>query len=62
MVGDWTNYNPEITSLLNDYHRSGIPLYLLFPANPNAEALVLPQLLTPKIVKEYISKIKVSAY
>jgi thiol:disulfide interchange protein DsbD len=50
MVGDWTDYNPEISQLLAVYGRSGIPLYLLFPARTNAPALVLPQLLTPSLV------------
>jgi thiol:disulfide interchange protein len=57
MVGDWTDYNPEINQLLADYGRSGIPLYLLFPADRNAPALILPQLLSPSIVLEYINKI-----
>lgn len=57
MVGDWTDYNPEINRLLADYGRSGIPLYLLFSANPDMPALILPQLLTPAIVLEYIGKI-----
>lgn len=57
MVGDWTDYNPEITQLLNHYQRSGIPLYLLYPSNPNQDAIILPQLLTPSIVLSYLSKI-----
>lgn len=61
MVGDWTDYNPEITALLSEYQRSGIPLYLLFPARPNAEPLLLPQLLTPGIVLKFINDAKVSA-
>jgi thiol:disulfide interchange protein len=57
MVGDWTDYNPEINQLLADYGRSGIPLYLLFPADPDSPALILPQLLNSSIVLEYINKI-----
>lgn len=57
MVGDWTDYNPEISQLLADYGRSGIPLYLLYPAVPNAPAVVLPQILTPATVMEYIKNI-----
>ena len=44
---DWTNYNPAITKLLQDYGRSGIPLYLLFPPGIDTKAQILPQILTP---------------
>jgi thiol:disulfide interchange protein DsbD len=57
MVGDWTDYNPEITALLTQYQRSGIPLYLLYPANPDLPAMILPQILTPSLVLDYIEKI-----
>ncbi|UTA47588.1 protein-disulfide reductase DsbD [Simiduia sp. 21SJ11W-1] len=46
---DWTKYNPEITALLARYQRNGVPLYLMFPADPNAEPEILPQILTPDI-------------
>lgn len=46
LKGDWTNHDPLITELLTKYQRTGIPLYLLFPANGSGEALVLPQILT----------------
>ncbi|MEH6469490.1 MAG: thioredoxin family protein, partial [Porticoccus sp.] len=54
LKGDWTNYNPEITRLLNRHNRSGVPLYLFYPkgtGNPR----ILPQLLTENIVIEAIS-------
>lgn len=58
MVGDWTRYNPEITALLGRYQRSGIPLYLLYPAEADAPALILPQLLSKRIVLDAIDYIK----
>ena len=48
--GDWTNTDPKITELLQEYGRSGVPLYLWFPAGSNERAVVLPQLLTPEIL------------
>ena len=48
--GDWTNTDPKITELLQEYGRSGVPLYLWFPANSSGKALVLPQLLTQDLV------------
>ncbi len=44
--GDWTNSDPQITELLKEYGRSGVPLYLWFPANRSGKAEILPQLLT----------------
>ncbi|NRA41417.1 MAG: protein-disulfide reductase DsbD [Pseudomonadales bacterium] len=58
MVGDWTNYDPAITELLEQYGRSGIPLYLLFPTDPEADAQILPQLLNDQLVLDAIQKIK----
>jgi len=50
LKGDWTNRDPEISALLDEYGRSGVPLYLWFPANRAGKADVLPQLLTPDLV------------
>ena len=44
LKGDWTDSDPEITELLNQYQRSGVPLYLLFPRGMQ-EAQILPQIL-----------------
>ncbi|TNF07223.1 MAG: protein-disulfide reductase DsbD [Gammaproteobacteria bacterium] len=55
LKGDWTNYNPEITQLLNRHHRSGVPLYLFYPAN-TSDPVILPQLLTKNIVLTSISQ------
>ena len=59
--GDWTNSAPHITALLAEYGRSGVPLYLLFPADPSAAAIVLPQLLTPGIVIDALNSLPASA-
>ena len=45
LVADWTNRDPEITALLTAHGRSGVPLYLFYPAGGGA-ARVLPQILT----------------
>lgn len=49
LKGDWTNRNPEITRLLSEHGRGGVPLYLFYPAG-GGEARILPQLLTEGIV------------
>ncbi len=54
LKGDWTNTDPQITELLQEYDRSGVPLYLWFPANHTGKAQVLPQLLTKELVIGHI--------
>jgi thiol:disulfide interchange protein DsbD len=45
LVADWTNQNPEVTALLKDNGRSGVPLYLYYA--PGARTpIILPQILT----------------
>jgi len=45
LVADWTNQNPEVTSLLKENGRSGVPLYLYYA--PGARTpIILPQILT----------------
>ncbi|MXW45684.1 MAG: hypothetical protein F4109_09610 [Gammaproteobacteria bacterium] len=53
LVGDWTNEDPEITEVLQRHGRAGVPLYLYFKPG-SAEALVLPQILTPDLVIDAI--------
>jgi len=55
--GDWTNYDPRITLLLEKYDRGGVPLYLLFPANADADAILLTQILSPSKFKMEIDAI-----
>jgi len=45
MRGDWTRREPEITRFLTAHGAAGVPLYLWYP--PNGEAQQLPQVLTP---------------
>lgn len=50
LKGDWTNQDPEIGRLLAEFGRSGVPLYVYYPAGAKAVPIVLPQILTPEIV------------
>jgi thiol:disulfide interchange protein len=45
LKGDWTNRDPEITSLLKELGRAGVPLYLYW-APGAAQPKILPQVLT----------------
>jgi thiol:disulfide interchange protein DsbD len=55
--GDWTDGNPEITAALREHDRDGVPLYILYPGKGEAPR-VLPQVLTPGLVLDELSKIK----
>lgn len=61
LKGDWTHQNPEITRVLGQHGRSGVPLYLFFGAGSQTPAAVLPQVLTPDIVIQAIGGAHLSA-
>lgn len=56
MKADWTNRNETITRLLQKFGRSGVPLYVLFPAGKPTEPIVLPEVITTGIVLEALRK------
>jgi len=57
LKGDWTNNDPEITKLLNQFQRSGVPLYLVYPEGA-ASAEVLPQILLESTLLKAIKSSK----
>ena len=56
LKADWTNQDPLISAALSEYSRSGVPLYLMYPADPSQAAEVLPQLLTQDLVIKAIKR------
>ena len=55
---DWTNRNPDITEALSKFGRSGVPLYVFYPAGlERDQPLILPQVLTPAIVQGVLEKV-----
>lgn len=48
LVADWTNKDPEISKILAEFGRSGVPLYLIYRTDGSVD--VLPELLTADIV------------
>jgi thiol:disulfide interchange protein DsbD len=50
LKGDWTRQDPAITAYLAQFRRNGVPLYVVYPADPLAPPQVLPQILTPGLV------------
>jgi len=53
---DWTKRNPDITRLLSKFGRSGVPLYVIFPAGKPNEPIVLPEVITSGIVTGAIER------
>ena len=58
---DWTNRNPDITRLLAKFGRSGVPLYVIFPAGKPTEPIILPEVITSGIVVDAINRATGSA-
>lgn len=56
MKADWTNRNDTIARLLAKFGRSGVPLYVIFPAGKPTEPIVLPEVITPTIVLAALEK------
>ena len=54
---DWTKRNPVITKALEQFGRSGVPLYLLYDGEPASAPKILPQLLDPDTVLDALSEI-----
>jgi thiol:disulfide interchange protein DsbD len=54
LKGDWTNQNPEITRLLQQFGRNGVPLYVFYEAGK--APIVLPQILTEATLLQVIGR------
>jgi thiol:disulfide interchange protein DsbD len=55
LKGDWTSQNPDITKFLQQFGRSGVPLYLLY-SGKGGDPTVLPQILTASSVLDAIGR------
>ncbi|CAN5411657.1 hypothetical protein BH10CYA1_BH10CYA1_01560 [soil metagenome] len=56
MQADWTVQDPKITALLNKFNRSGVPLYVIFPANKPNQPIVLPEVINQQMVLEKLEE------
>jgi thiol:disulfide interchange protein DsbD len=56
LLGDYTHFPDTITLELNRYDRAGVPLVLVYPKKPDAEPIVLPEILTPSIVLDALDR------
>jgi thiol:disulfide interchange protein DsbD len=56
MKGDWTNSDPAITAALKSFGRVGVPLVVYYAAGKGSDPILLPELLTEKIVLDAIGR------
>jgi thiol:disulfide interchange protein DsbD len=56
LKADWTNGDPVITKLLQQFGRPGVPLYVLYPGK-SEEPIVFPELLTKSIILDKLETI-----
>lgn len=56
LKADWTNGDPGITKLLQQFGRPGVPLYVLYPGK-SEEPIVFPELLTKSILLDKLETI-----
>lgn len=54
MKADWTKNDPKITEALRKFGRNGVPLYVLYSPDSDDAPIILPQVLTPDVVLEYL--------
>jgi len=60
LKADWTNGDPTITNLLQQFGRPGVPLYVLYPGK-SQEPVVFPELLTKNIILNKLETITVAS-
>ncbi len=56
LKADWTGQDKDITALLAKFGRSGVPLYVIFPANKGNAPIQLPDTITQQIVLDDLDK------
>jgi thiol:disulfide interchange protein len=61
LKADWTTRDPVITQVLGSLGRSGVPLYVLYlpdrAGGPEPEPMLLPQILSERLVIDALDKI-----
>jgi len=60
LKADWTNGDPAITKLLQQFGRPGVPLYVLYPGKAEAP-IVFPELLTKNTLLDKLETVAVAS-
>ncbi|MBX9689337.1 MAG: thioredoxin family protein [Candidatus Obscuribacterales bacterium] len=56
LKADWTAQDAEISDLLRKFGRSGVPVYVVYPAEHPEQPVLLPEALSQDIVLDALSK------
>lgn len=56
MMADWTRSDPVITAELKRFGRNSVPLYIYYPPGVDSKPHILPQVLTPDVLLEFLAK------
>jgi thiol:disulfide interchange protein DsbD len=56
LLADWTRRDDEITAALRSFNRSGVPRYVLYPSDRRKPPIILPEVLTLRIVLDALSQ------
>jgi thiol:disulfide interchange protein DsbD len=58
LKADWTHRSEETTRALAEFGRNSVPLYVLYGPGDGEAPLILPEILTPKIVLDALDRIE----
>jgi thiol:disulfide interchange protein len=57
LKADWTKGDPEITEILKQHGRAGVPMYLVYPGGAKeTPPVLLPELITSQTVLDALNK------
>lgn len=56
LKADWTNNDPQITQALEQFGRSGVPLYVYYNGNPGQAPQVLPEVITADMIVNMLER------
>ncbi len=56
LKADWTSRDESIGAVLRQFGRSGVPLYVIFPAGRASDPIVLPTLITAGMIEENLKE------
>ena len=57
LKADWTKGDPEITQILKQFGRAGVPMYLIYPGGAReTQPVLLPELITSQTVLDALNK------
>jgi thiol:disulfide interchange protein DsbD len=57
LKADWTKGDPEITEILKQFGRAGVPMYLIYPGgSKETQPVLLPELITSQTVLDVLNK------